>query len=157
MKSIVLTLFIILGLISSRAVGQRFCIDTVKYIGKKEYGNKFGGSCNITEITLNADSTYLIKRYNITGTRNADTTGIQPTITRGYWKKKGNKISFHSSINMNDSNIQSRYIKRFNRLKYKWRIKKKDRIKRYEGPLQFDKIYGVKPLSRFTKVKKASK
>ncbi len=137
--------------------------DTIKYVGEettkqKKSTVKNGKLKNMTEIKysksfikLNPDSTYEQKDY-YSDTRSFDSS--IPLTKTGFWIKKKNRIYFYSTREVVGSEWTDTFIINKDKLKYLWKKSfSKTKVKIDKSAQVFDKIYGIKPVTRYKKIK----
>ena len=151
---LLLIFFIKLTLLHAQVLGS----DTIQFAGKKNC--KIGNEKTIwvSRIILNPDSTYKKGDYYYSGDKQKkNRSNVTPILESGYWILKNKYIYFYSVKDFFGPEFIAKYKVRKNSIIFKWNEFRKKTVKVKDKSSElFDKIYGVKPIIKFMKVKQSN-
>jgi hypothetical protein len=129
--------------------------DTIQFVGKKNYKTGTEKTVWVSRIILNPDSTYKKGDYYYSGDKHKkNRSNVSPTVETGYWILKNKNIYFYSIKDFFGPEFKAKYKVQKNSIIYEWRVFRKKGIKVKDKTSEtFDKIFGVKPIIKFVKVK----
>lgn len=129
--------------------------DTIQFVGKRNYKTETEKTVWVSRIILYPDSTYKKGDYYYSGDKNKkNRSNVSPILETGYWILKGRNIYFYSAKEFIGPEFKAKYKVQKNSIIYKWKIIRKKAIKvKDKSSEAFDKIYGVRPITKFNKVK----
>lgn len=129
--------------------------DTIQYLGKKDYKSGDLKTHWVSRIILCPDSTYKKGDYYYTTDKSKKNwSNITPVVDTGYWVLKNKNIYFYAFKDFIGPEFKAKYKVRTNSILYEWKsVNKKVKKTRNKSHETFDKIYGIKPITKFYKLK----